>query len=128
MTDCPFCHLADPTSILIEGDLCYFMDTSDPILIGGGMILPYAHRETVFDLTPEEWTETQTILEEAKKLLDSEYEPDGYTIGWNCNETGGQSVPHSHLHLIPRHADEPLAGQGIRHHIKQPENKRPISN
>jgi diadenosine tetraphosphate (Ap4A) HIT family hydrolase len=29
-----------------------------------------------------------------------------------------------HLHVIPRFADEPLAGKGIRHWIKQPANRR----
>ncbi|WP_367946556.1 HIT family protein [Bacillus sp. V59.32b] len=31
--------------------------------------------------------------------MDSEYAPDGYNVGWNCKETGGQSIPHAHLHI-----------------------------
>jgi histidine triad (HIT) family protein len=129
MSDCSFCGGVQPSSILIEGELCYFMDTGDPVLIGGGMILPRAHRETAFDLTKEEWIETQSLLEQAKQLLDEKYDPDGYSVGWNCKPVAGQSHPHANphanLHIIPRHADEPFAGQGIRHHIKQPENRRP---
>jgi diadenosine tetraphosphate (Ap4A) HIT family hydrolase len=125
MADCSFCEGVEPSSILIEGNLCYFMDTGDPVLIGGGMILPRAHRETAFDLTKQEWEETQHLLEQAKTMLDEKYDPDGYSVGWNCGPVAGQSHAHSHLHIIPRHADEPFAGQGIRHHIKQPENRRP---
>ena len=125
MTACSFCNGVEPSSVLIEGTFCYFMDTGDPILVGGGMILPHAHRETVFDLTKEEWDETQSMLEQAKKMLDDKYTPDGYSVGWNCGTAAGQSHAHSHLHIIPRHSDEPFAGHGIRHHIKQPENKRP---
>jgi diadenosine tetraphosphate (Ap4A) HIT family hydrolase len=31
---------------------------------------------------------------------------------------------HVHLHLISRFRDEPLAGKGIRHHLKQESNRR----
>ena len=46
-------------------------------------------------------------------------------MGWNCGEAGGQDVFHAHLHIIPRHSDEPYAGRGIRNWIKREENKRP---
>ena len=89
------------------------------------MIVPRAHRETVFDLTAEEWEETQTLLQRAKELLDRAHRPDGYNVGWNSGAVAGQEVFHAHLHVIPRYKDEPLAGRGIRYAIKQPENQRP---
>ena len=122
---CPFCELKSDDEILIEGDLCFFMSTADPVLIGSGMILPRAHRETAFDLTESEWKETQSLLVQAKEMLDAKYQPDGYNIGWNSGTVAGMEVPHSHMHVIPRFNDEPLAGKGIRAHIKQPENRRP---
>ncbi|MGO4194326.1 hypothetical protein AB4Z13_03050 [Rhizobium sp. YAF28] len=39
-------------------------------------------------------------------------------------EVAGQTVQHAHLHVIGRFADEPLAGHGIRHHLKQANNRR----
>ena len=57
--------------------------------------------------------------------LDSKYSPDGYNLGWNCGDAGGQDVFHAHLHIIPRHADEPYAKRGIRNWIKREENRRP---
>jgi diadenosine tetraphosphate (Ap4A) HIT family hydrolase len=35
--------------------------------------------------------------------IDKEYSPDGYNIGMNCGEAAGQSVPHAHIHVIPRY-------------------------
>lgn len=87
------------------------------------MIIPKRHVATPFDLTPEEWMATHELLTQAKRLLDQE-RPDGYSIGWNVHPVGGQSVSHVHLHVIARFADEPLAGQGIRHALKQPANRR----
>jgi diadenosine tetraphosphate (Ap4A) HIT family hydrolase len=121
---CPFCSL-DRAEILLEGERCLFIETRDPVLAHSGMIVPRAHRETVFDLTPDEWAETHALLQRARELLDQTCQPDGYNVGWNSGAVGGQEVFHAHLHIIPRFADEPLAGRGIRYAIKQPENRRP---
>ena len=124
MARCPFCDISDSEQVLIEGDLLFFMSTADPVLVESGMILPRAHRETVFDLTEDEWAESFTFLAEVKKYLDEKYSPDGYNVGWNVGSSGGMSIPPSHMHVIPRFDDEPLAGKGIRNQLKQPENRR----
>ena len=123
---CPFCHLKDDGRhvVVLQNEHCLFTQEPQEVLVGSGLILPRAHRETVFDLTEEEWAATFSLLEEAKALLDAEYAPDGYNLGWNSGAVAGQEVFHAHLHVTPRYADEPLAGRGIRYWLKQPENKR----
>ena len=121
---CPFSSL-DPAEILLEGERCILIETRDPVLLHSGMIVPRAHRETVFDLTADEWAESYTLLQQARDLLDRACQPDGYNVGWNSGAVGGQEVFHAHLHVIPRFADEPLAGRGIRYALKQTENRRP---
>jgi hypothetical protein len=51
-------------------------------------------------------------------------QPDGWNIGWNVEEVGGQDVMHAHCHLVPRYGDEAYAGRGMRWWLKQPENAR----
>ena len=58
-----------------------------------------------------------------KAQLDARWRPDGYNVGWNCGAAGGQTVMHAHLHVIPRFAREPLAGQGIRAWLKSDANR-----
>jgi histidine triad (HIT) family protein len=53
---------------------------------------------------------------------DDEFSPDGYNVGWNSGRVGGQEVFHAHLHVIRRFKQEPLAGQGIRSHLKSDAN------
>ena len=77
--------------------------------------------------TPEEWRDTHDLLQRVKELLDAELAPDGYNVGWNSGSAAGQHIFHAHFHVIPRFADEPLAGKGIRHWLKQPQNMRPHS-
>jgi histidine triad (HIT) family protein len=109
---------------LFSNDTCYFLESADAILPHGGMIIPFRHSATPFELAPDEWLGTFDMLTRVRVHL-APAAPDGYTIGWNVGEVAGQTVGHTHLHVIARFADEPLAGQGLRHHIKQPSNRRP---
>lgn len=127
--DCVLCNLHNnpEQQILLENEQCLYIQkpSEQEILEGSGLIIPKKHVETPFDLSAEEWVATKKLLDKAKELLDEHYQPDGYSIGWNVYSTGGQHIPHAHLHIIPRFEDEPYAGRGIRHWIKQKENKRP---
>jgi diadenosine tetraphosphate (Ap4A) HIT family hydrolase len=118
---CPFCSWRDNPSlrVVLSSDLALFLQQSDPTPKGAGIVIPARHAETVFDLTPAELAATHGLLREVKAWMEAAYRPDGYTIGWNCGAVGGQEVMHAHLHVIPRFADEPYAGRGIRYLLKQ---------
>ena len=66
-------------------------------------------------------TEQQAViaaLAQAQSLLDDQYAPDGYNVGFNEGAAGGQTIAHFHLHVIPRHLgdmDDPRGG--VRHVI-----------
>ncbi|NOU96404.1 HIT domain-containing protein [Paenibacillus sp. LMG 31456] len=124
MDACPFCPPIKTEELIMESEYCLFIANTDDTLAGSGMIVPKQHRETVFDLTPEEFNDTHFLLLRAKAWMDDIMKPDGFTVGWNCYPVGGQTVPHAHLHVIPRFQDEPLAGKGLRHHLKQKNNQR----
>jgi diadenosine tetraphosphate (Ap4A) HIT family hydrolase len=127
---CPFCppKLHDGRQeIILKNELCFFIQQDQPVLIGSGCIIPKAHRKTPFDLIREEWDSTYDLLHKVKALLDERHAPDGYNIGWNCGATGEQTIFHVHLHIIPRFADEPYAGRGIRNWLKRDANKRPTN-
>jgi diadenosine tetraphosphate (Ap4A) HIT family hydrolase len=122
---CPFCaaNRTEKAPPLFSNNSCYFLETTDQVLQCSGIIIPFRHVATPFDLTSEEWFDTFDLLENARAHLDRS-EPHGYNIGWNVGEVAGQTVQHAHLHVIGRFADEPLAGHGIRHHLKQATNRR----
>jgi hypothetical protein len=53
---CPFCPPAlDPAQVILENTLCLFLQQAEPVLLGSGLVIPRQHRETVFDLTADEW-------------------------------------------------------------------------
>jgi diadenosine tetraphosphate (Ap4A) HIT family hydrolase len=55
-----------------------------------------------FKISPEERDALLELLDQAKKVIDSELSPDSYNIGINDGSAAGQTVPHLHIHLIPR--------------------------
>ncbi|GAA0294921.1 histidine triad (HIT) family protein [Gracilibacillus halotolerans] len=126
--NCIFCNpdKDENQNIVFENDTCYFLQHNhqQDVLEGCGVIVPKQHRQHTFELTKEEWNDTYYLLQKAKDYLNKEYTPDGYTLGWNVGEASNQSILHSHFHVIPRYNDEPLAGKGLRHWLKQPANKR----
>ncbi|KAA0546947.1 HIT domain-containing protein [Bacillus sp. BGMRC 2118] len=129
--DCIFCHLklVPEQNVLFRNEHCMFIQLQSvqekgSLVEGSGLIIPLQHRETVFDLTREEWDATYSLLHKVKAFIDEQYKPQGYNLGWNCGEVGGQHVFHAHFHVIPRFEDEPLSGKGIRHLFKSQENER----
>ena len=94
-------------------------------MIGSYVIIPKSKVSSPFELSEKEWQDTKQLLATLKAYIDETYHPDGYNIGWNVGDVAGQHVAHAHLHVIPRFADEPLAGKGLRHFFKQDSNIRP---
>lgn len=129
MENCKFCNneiLKQDGIIKNESCILLTVKNHNPegILEGSCIIIPFAHKETPFDLSEKEMIDTLDLLKKAKEYLDEKHKPDGYSLGWNVGKTSGQSIEHVHLHIMPRYNDEPLTGKGIRHFFRQEENKR----
>ena len=125
---CPFCdRQVAPEPIVGQNEHCIAIDVRHNILVGSRIVVPRQHRISPFNLTEEEITATFELLREAKAEIDASVSPDGYSVGWNCGSNAGQEVEHTHLHVIPRFRDEPLAGKGIRYWIKQENNRRRVA-
>ena len=102
--DCIFCDIIkDNKNIILESKLCVAFFDSFPVNVGHTLIIPKRHVETYFDLTKEEINDMFELSKKIKQMLDDEFQPDGYNIGFNCGEPAGQTVMHAHMHVIPRY-------------------------
>ena len=83
------------------------------------LIISNREVQDYFDLSESERSELDDMIREAKKLIESEYAPDGYNSGMICGEIAGQTVMHFHCHLIPRYkGDMQDPRGGIRHCVE----------
>ena len=59
-----------------------------------------------------------SAIERAKVAIEKQFSPQGYNIGFNDQKAAGQTVPHLHIHVIPRYeGDVPDPRGGIRNII-----------
>ena len=114
MTASPF---TNPALWLATNALAVVVDQPEPWMVSPGhcLIVPRRLVETVWDLSPTEWSACLELLAVMKARIDRDFRPDGYNIGINCGEAAGQTVFHAHLHVIPRYrGDDPAPRGGVR--------------
>jgi diadenosine tetraphosphate (Ap4A) HIT family hydrolase len=99
---CPFCSLPEPR-IVEQNTFAFWIYDNFPVSPGHSLIIPKRHIESFFDLSGEERPAVLALLDLAKGALDRERHPSGYNIGINDGQAAGQTIPHLHLHLIPRY-------------------------
>ena len=51
-------------------------------------------------------------MDQVKPIIDRDFGPDGYNVGVNIGKAAGQSIPHLHIHVIPRYAGDVENPQG----------------
>ncbi len=102
---CPFCSLL-PDRLIECNDLAVQIRDGFPISPGHTLIIPKRHVSSFFDLTADEHQAMLSLLQSAKEDLDKEFNPDSYNIGINDGPQAGQTVPHVHMHLIPRYTGD----------------------
>ncbi len=114
MADNQTCELCQPSMVVIEGERAYVRYDSNSLARGHMLVIPRRHVANFFDMTGEEKIEILSLLDRAKSQVDKDFAPDGYNVGINVGEAGGQSRMHVHVHLIPRYrGDVPDPRGGI---------------
>lgn len=108
--DCYFCAFQNGHERLVEHDqkrleneVAYALYDGYPVTEGHTLFIPKRHVANYFDLYSSEVNGLNRLLERQKRYLeDSDASITGWNIGINVNASGGQTVMHVHMHLIPR--------------------------
>lgn len=113
---CLFC--TDPRGVTGENELAYGARDSYAVSPGHTVVIPKRHVASFFELTAEEVVACMDMINEEKKRIDEEFNPDGYNVGVNIGPAAGQSIFHVHIHIIPRYQGDVENPQGgVRHVI-----------
>jgi histidine triad (HIT) family protein len=111
VSDCVFCRIVAgevPAHVVLEtDDLLAFLDTR-PVFKGHVLLVPRAHVETLPDLPA---ALRDPFLEQAQRLATAVEDALGAHGSFVAiNNTVSQSVPHLHLHVVPRTKGDGLRG------------------
>ncbi|MBI2532444.1 MAG: HIT family protein [Deltaproteobacteria bacterium] len=83
--------------------LSYAIRDGNPVTPLHTLIIPRRHVESFFDLHGGERNALFALLDEMKSDIQHQDDTvEGFNVGINDGEAAGQSVPHVHVHLIPR--------------------------
>jgi diadenosine tetraphosphate (Ap4A) HIT family hydrolase len=111
---CPFCEL--PADRIVDrNEAGVTVRDAYPVSPGHTLIISSRHVGSFFELSAAERGHLFCLIDRAKSVLDEQYRPIAYNIGINDGAAAGQTVPHLHIHLIPRFTgDLPDPRGGVR--------------
>jgi len=116
-SDCPFCN-PDPARVFLQAELIVGLWDGFPVAAGHALLVTRRHVASWFDATASEQQALTDAIQTVRHEILRRHAPDGFNIGVNVGEAAGQTVPHLHVHVIPRYrGDIPDPRGGIRHVI-----------
>lgn len=109
--DCIFCAIVAgraSASIVAETEYALaFMDLRQAHP-GHVLVIPRVHVETILDIEPTLAGEVMALAVRVAAGVAAAFGPAGMNLWQSNGEAGGQEVPHFHLHVHPREADDGL--------------------
>jgi histidine triad (HIT) family protein len=108
---CVFCDIMAgraPAHFVLEDEECVAFLDRRPLFPGHVLVVPRVHRETLADLSP---AETAALFDRVRTIsgaLERALGADGSFLAMNNRVS--QSVPHAHVHAVPRRRGDGLRG------------------
>lgn len=105
--ECDFCQREQfGERIYYETDLFYWILGRSPIRPGHTIVIPKRHIANFEELSAVELSELHKDTQRWIPKLLQIYKAVGYNMVINVSAAAGQTVPHLHIHIIPRTKDE----------------------
>ena len=109
VSDCIFCKIVageiPATKVYDDDHFLAFLDISQ-VTPGHTLVIPKKHARNLLEMTPDETAALFNIVSRVTKKVESATQPQGMNIISNMEEIAGQSVFHTHVHILPRYSQE----------------------
>ena len=107
--ECIFCSIVEKNReaayVYENKEFIAIMDKY-PINIGHTLVLPKKHYKTFIDMPVNEVAMLFALASHIAKAVVKAINSDGFSIGQNNGEAANQIIPHVHVHIIPRFAND----------------------
>lgn len=103
---CPFCSEDILDSVFMESDHFYAIYNIAPVIPGHSLIITRTHRESFLDFSQIELQELGIFTSAVIRRLMKVFQADAFNYSLQDGVNAGQTVPHFHLHVIPRREND----------------------
>lgn len=119
VTNCLFCK--KDLKIILENELAIVVRDSFPVTKGHSLVIPRRHTDSYFEITQPEINAMHSLIQQVRTdLKNSDSRISGFNLGINQGTSAGQTIMHTHLHVIPRRdGDMENPRGGVRHVIPE---------
>ncbi len=111
MTSCIFCKIVKgeipSTRVYEDGKVLAFLDIG-PVSKGHTLVIPKNHYKTIMDIPDDVLKDLILVVKRVSGAVIDAIGAKGINVGINNHEAAGQSVPHAHFHVMPRHEADGL--------------------
>ena len=112
MDECIFCKILRgelPSYKVYEDEhVLAFLDIH-PVNAGHTLVVPKTHSKNIFDVSSENWARVAGVVRMLAITIEKAVGANGINIGMSNREHAGQTVDHTHVHIIPR-----FKGDGLK--------------
>lgn len=112
--ECLCCKMQNNKRKVFENELTFAMYDEFPVTKFHMLIIPKRHFDNFFDISNSELLDLYTLIKYCKEnICEKDKNVCGFNVGVNVGLVSGQSIPHVHVHLIPRRfgdIDDPRGG------------------
>jgi histidine triad (HIT) family protein len=108
-SECLFCKIIRkeiPAVIIYENDHVIAFPSIEPINPGHALIVPKTHSQNIYETPDEHLAELIVASKKIATAVKSVFNAEGVNIINNNDKSAGQSIFHTHFHIIPRFHDD----------------------
>ena len=98
---------SDCVVVYEDEDIMVIMDLY-PATPGHLLILPKRHIETIYAMPADLGAHIMNTALLMAKTIKEKLSPEGLNLIQANGDAAGQTIPHFHLHLVPRYKDDPV--------------------
>uniref|UniRef100_A0A915BA71 Nitrilase and fragile histidine triad fusion protein NitFhit n=1 Tax=Parascaris univalens TaxID=6257 RepID=A0A915BA71_PARUN len=123
-------HSIESSVVFYRSEYSFAFVNRSPVLPGHVLVSSIRKAEKLTDLTDEETADLFSVSKKVQAMIESQYDTKSSTVCVQDGRDAGQTIPHVHVHIVPRHQGD-FGGNPDRFYDELAENdyinaKRPI--